>query len=169
MPLRSSPRPSASRDRLIAVAAEGDGLRQPIGLAFGPDGALYVANSAGGNVMRFDAESGASLGVFASDSLRFPSDVALGTDGLVYVSSAVGRSVVRFTADGSFEGYAARLPARSAPVGVAFGLDGRLLIADFAGNRLFAAGNPPDAPELLSDVGLRGPENIAVKRPRTAP
>jgi hypothetical protein len=47
-------------------------LRQPLGMAWGPDGHLYVANQGGNEVRRYDGATGAAMGAF----------VAAGTGGL---------------------------------------------------------------------------------------
>jgi DNA-binding beta-propeller fold protein YncE len=151
--------------RLRGVAAEGDGLVQPIGLAFGPaDRLLYVVNSAGRSIMRFDPATGRSRGVFAADSLRFPSDLAFGPRGDLYVSSAASGAVVRFDArTGEFVAVAARLPGSGgAPMGLAVLPDGAIVIGDFGRDRLYRVGASGAEPELLSDSGLAGPENVAI-------
>jgi hypothetical protein len=50
------------------VAAGVGGLHGPTGLAYGPDGNLYVSNASAGanNIVKFDGQTGAPLGVFAS-------------------------------------------------------------------------------------------------------
>src|SRR5262249_55759447 len=44
------------------------GLHGPTGMAFGPDGNLYVADASAGanNILKFNGQTGAPLGVFAS-------------------------------------------------------------------------------------------------------
>lgn len=156
---------------LLGVAAQDDRLRQPIGLAFGPDdGLLYVVNSAGRNVMRFDPVTGESLGVFATDSLRFPSDLAFGADGDLYVTSAASSAVVRFHGTtGEFVEIRARLPGDGGvPVGIAALPDGALVIGDFGRGRLYSVDPGQATPRLLSSRGLARPENVAV-RPRILP
>lgn len=56
-----------------------------------------------------------------------------------------------------------KLPAGAVPVGVAFAADGRLLVADYGRNLLFGFEPGSTKPTLLSDSGLAGPENIAIK------
>ena len=148
----------------LGVAASGGGLRQPIGLAFDAEGLLYVANSGGGNVLRFDPGTGESLGVVASDSLRYPSDVAFGPDGDLFVSSAASSAIVRFDGTSGRVRAVLKLPSGAVPVGVAFGADGRLRVADFGRNRLFGFEPGSTDVTLLSDSGLAGPENIAIKK-----
>lgn len=151
---------------LLGVAAEGSGLVQPIGLAFGPsDGLLYVVNSVGDNVVRFDPETGGSAGVFATDSLHFPSDLAFGADGDLYVTNAATGSVVRFDGrTGAFLDVRFRLPGSgAAAMGIASLREGTLVVGDFARDRLYAAESGGQTLRLLAEKGLDGPENIAVR------
>jgi MYXO-CTERM domain-containing protein len=55
------------------VSAGAGGLHGPTGMAYGPDGNLYIANSSSGanNIVKFNGQTGAALGVFAS-SLNGP-------------------------------------------------------------------------------------------------
>jgi WD40 repeat protein len=55
------------------VSANAGGLGNAVGLAFGPDGDLYVATtSAGGRVNRYDGQFGFFLGVAADADITFP-------------------------------------------------------------------------------------------------
>ncbi len=56
----------------MGTFASGNGLVAPGGLAFGPDGELYVSDFASGSVLRFDGETGAFIDTF----------IAAGTGGL---------------------------------------------------------------------------------------
>ena len=50
------------------VAPGGGGLHGPTGMAIGPDGNLYVANASAGanNIVKFNGQTGATLGTFVS-------------------------------------------------------------------------------------------------------
>jgi WD40 repeat protein len=63
---------SGAFDREFVAAGQ---ILGPTGMAFGPDGALYVASSVEGSVRRFDGETGAPIDVFVaprSGGLAFP-------------------------------------------------------------------------------------------------
>jgi uncharacterized protein (TIGR03437 family) len=77
----------------LGVLAQGDGLTLARGITVGPDGDLYVASQATGEILRFDARSGKSLGVFAS--VLSPEGITFGQDGNLYVVSNNPTSVVR--------------------------------------------------------------------------
>lgn len=47
----------------MGVFASGGGLAMPIGLAFGPEGHLYVGTRSG-NILRYNDSTGALMGVF---------------------------------------------------------------------------------------------------------
>src|SRR4051794_32393209 len=49
------------------VFASGNGLKNPNGLAIGPDGNLYVGLGDEGTVMRFDGQTGAFISRFVFD------------------------------------------------------------------------------------------------------
>jgi DNA-binding beta-propeller fold protein YncE len=73
--------------------------RPPVGggLAFGPDGALYVASTAA--VMRFDGRTGAYIDTFVasgSGGLSGTVGILFGPDGNLYVSDFVIGSVLRY-------------------------------------------------------------------------
>lgn len=71
----------------------------PRGLAFGPDGRLYLASERNDRVLVFDA-LGNYLSQFAHASLSAATGLAFGPDGNLYVGSYDNDSVVVFTPDG---------------------------------------------------------------------
>ncbi|QDT51611.1 Calx-beta domain protein [Symmachiella dynata] len=67
------------------------GLDEPTGLAFGPDGNLYLIDEPDDEILRYNGTTGAFLGSFASGGgLDAPTDFTFGPDGNLYVSSASG-------------------------------------------------------------------------------
>ena len=107
----------------------------PQGLAFSPNGNLFVATQS--SVQEFDGVSGAFVKTFASDPSIIPTGLAFGPDGNLYVSTTIG--VLRYnpTTGASLGTFVA---AGSGGLGYAhslrFGLDGRLYVADTQNNRV---------------------------------
>jgi streptogramin lyase len=103
------------------------GLRNPTGVAFGPDGALYVASSGSDAVLRFDGRTGEFAGVFLTGPpLARPFSLIFGPDSTLYVSS--GSSVLRYAFDGRHLGSASSGLVQ--PIGLALGADGTLFVAN---------------------------------------
>jgi subtilisin-like proprotein convertase family protein/formylglycine-generating enzyme required for sulfatase activity len=95
------------------------------GIAFGPDGDVYVAVQITGKVLRYDAD-GTPQGEFVSSELAEPIDIAFGPDGHLYVANFASGRVTRHNGlTGQLIDVVASLPA---PNGVGFGPDGRLFI-----------------------------------------
>jgi DNA-binding beta-propeller fold protein YncE len=119
----------------LAVLASGPELLNTRGLAFGPGGDLFVASSTfEPGVLRYDSQTGASLGTFVALTGAV-TDLVFGPDGDLFVSEVEGEfgtgAVQRF--DGQT---AAPLDVLSAgsllevPTGLAFGDDGLLYVCD---------------------------------------
>lgn len=90
-----------------ATPEDEDGpLDGPTSATFGPDGALYVASFETDQILRFDGQTGAYLGVFVSASLGNlngpDAGTKFGADGLLYVPSFWNDRVLRYDAQGSF-------------------------------------------------------------------
>jgi sugar lactone lactonase YvrE len=72
------------------VSPRSGGLQAGIGLAFGPDGNLYVADSIGNAILRYHGQSGAFLGVFATNNWLYPNGITFGPDGNLYAAVSTG-------------------------------------------------------------------------------
>jgi len=86
-----------------AIFASGGGLIGPAGLAFGPDGNLYVSDADIHRVKRFQGPPGATPGTFVDDFVSFasgglnaPRGLRLGQDGSLYVASFGSDHVKRY-------------------------------------------------------------------------
>ncbi len=88
------------------VELTGSGLTAPRGLAFAPDGTLYLADygtagQANGRILTVNPTTGA-LTVFKT-ALREPFSIAFGPDGNLYVGLYADRKVVRIAIPGGVE------------------------------------------------------------------
>ncbi len=85
---------------LFVTQGEG-GLVTPDGLAWGPDGNLYVSKERDSAVLRYDGKTGAFVDVFVAPSsggLDGPYSLVFGPDGNLYVNSVSNNRVLRFNA-----------------------------------------------------------------------
>lgn len=119
------------------------GLVDPEGLAFGPDGKLYVDDTpeapATGRVVRYDTQANAFDGVFvdgAASNLVDPTDLVFGPGGELFVSSAETSEVKRYSSTGVFLGnfVIAGSGGLTEAEGMAFGPNGNLFVASEMGD-----------------------------------
>ena len=157
----------------IVVGNGGDGgpalqaqMRQPIGIAVGPDGSVYFTESLIPNVRRvgpdgiiatFAGRSGASG--FAGDGglatqalLSRPTGIAVASDGSLYIADTANQRIRRVGPDGIIttvagtsigfagDGGPATQAKFSGPTSVALGADGSLYIGDTSNNRIRRVG-----------------------------
>ena len=81
---------------------ESGGLQMPAGIAFGPDGQLYVSSQNTDEILRFDAHTGAFIDTFvprASGGLGTPGQLVIGPDGWLYVASLSTHEILRYDPD----------------------------------------------------------------------
>ncbi len=106
----SSQGPFNLTDRAGQGRAPGQ-LDSPRGMAFGPDGSLYVVDMRNARVEQFAADGtfirqfgslGHNDGQLWRESNRGPTGIAVGADGAVYVADTWDYRVQKFTADGQF-------------------------------------------------------------------
>jgi RHS repeat-associated protein len=130
------------------------------GITFGPDGALYVANShnatigsgQSGQVLKVLSDGSAAVLPFGT--LNDPTSVAVGADGSVYVTESGQNQVKKLAPDLSVSIVAGHLDGTagnavegcvesvgngcglSHPAGLAAGLDGSLYVADYTNQKI---------------------------------
>ena len=133
-------------DREIRTSAEVNGeLSWPRDVAVASDGSIYVTDSGGNRIQKFDSD-----GVFLSKwggwgqgdgEFETPNDVAVAPeDDSVYVSDSQNHRIQKFNSDGDFlskwgtEGSDDRQFQR--PLGVAVGPNGNVYVADTSNHRI---------------------------------
>lgn len=96
--------------------------------------ALLVSNFLGDTISRFDANSGAYLGEFATTAggvaLNGPYGIQEGSDGYIYAGDFLNARIVRYTADGD---YVDTVVSGYRPHSFTFGPDDRLYVNDIFG------------------------------------
>jgi sugar lactone lactonase YvrE len=152
-----------------------DGLDDPDTMLIGPDHRLYVtsgAEPASSAVLRFDARTGAFLGVFASGhGLHRPYGLAFGADGLLYVASFMTDEIFRFdAATGAFVDVFSHGDGKpgglNGPNSLVFGPDGGLYVTTEGS----VAGEFPGLPsEVLRFDIATGAHSVFIAQPEPSP
>lgn len=166
---------SGRRAPRVLVPSGSGGLEDPDAMVIGPDGKLYVSSGHSPEtsaILRYDAHTGAFLGVFASGhGLYRPYGLAFGPDDLLYVSSFRSDELFRFDAHtGAFVDILARGDGQpgglNGPNALLFGPDGKLYITTEGS----IAGEFPGLPSevLRMDVDT-GETSVFIEQPEPAP
>lgn len=123
------------------VFASGNGLANPNGIAYGPDGHLYVGLGDTGRIMKFHGRTGAYLSDFvntAEAGFSGSRAIAFGPDGHLYVAGANINSVLRFDgATGAFKDVFASGNGMSGTVGLTFAPNGDLFVGAALSNAVY--------------------------------
>lgn len=128
-------------DEVRGYTASGQHIRtisnvayRPYGIAFGPDGKLYVSSSTGPtDIAAIDNQNSASF--FGSDHLSRPKGLAFGAMGQLYVADDVGNAIVEFDANQNYVRSIAPF-GMSQPTQIAVGVDGHLYVASHGNSML---------------------------------
>ena len=118
----------------LGNCATGGNLIRPTGVAFGPDGNVYVSNSGTSSVGRYNGQTGAFIDTFVAagnGGLFEPQGLTFGPDGDLYVLNWF-LSVLRYDGrTGAFEGVFAT-PVFGGAFDLTFGPDGDLYATSFS-------------------------------------
>lgn len=120
----------------VFVTGGSGGLDNSQGMAFGPDGNLYVASFGSREVLRYDGATGDFIDVFVpfgSGGLGAPNDVAFGPDGNLYVADGFFGTggIVRYDGEtGDFIDLFATGGGMQQPNRLAFGPTGDLFVGN---------------------------------------
>ncbi|MEZ6135354.1 MAG: LamG-like jellyroll fold domain-containing protein [Pirellulaceae bacterium] len=115
------------------VAASDTHLNNPGGMAYGPDGNLYVADYGGGKIVRFDGTTGGYIDDFVASGLTNPLGLEFGPDGNLYVANRGSAGVLRY------DGITGALDAGFNVAGISgaedltFGPDGNIYVGSASG------------------------------------
>ena len=135
------------------VPKQSGGLREPMGVVYGPDHNLYVASGlepdqgvGHKDVLRYNGTTGAFLDDFADENqLTSLRGILFGPDGNLYVADGFSNSVARF--DGKTGAFLDEFVAPGSgglanPVGMVFGPDGNLYVGAVFANTILRYEGP---------------------------
>lgn len=145
----------------MGIFASGDAGDTYRGMAWGPDGNLYVG-TVSDHFDRFDGATGVSLGILPTPQASSIHNVAFGPDGLLYGGDYFGNSVYAYNfVTGelvkSFDGL-------SGANGLKFDNNGDLLVSSYFQNRIVRFDTDSGAPGTVLTSGhpLNGPLDLVV-------
>jgi len=118
------------------VIPAGGGLSTPVGVAWGPNGNLFVGSYANDRVLQYDGNTGAFMSIFATGGgLDGPYGIAFGPDGNLYVCSFLNHRIIRYDGtSGALIGtfVAAGSGGLNLPMDLTFGPSGNLFVSSFS-------------------------------------
>jgi sugar lactone lactonase YvrE len=133
-----------------------DGLISPDGLAFSPDGVLYVAEEGAGRISAITGEGSRET---VLDRIDCPEGLCFDADGNLYIAQDLEKgSILRLTPDGILT----QIADATAPEGIAIASDGCLY---FTQSSVQLVSNPLDLWTAVSRVsGSSGVEQVCLMR-----
>jgi sugar lactone lactonase YvrE/subtilisin-like proprotein convertase family protein len=137
-----APDPISGQSGAIFVTQGLGKLQAPEYLRFGPDGNLYVVDSATNQVFSYNGTTGAFISIFVTAAnnggLKDPVGLAFDAKGNLYVGGAQSNNIVEFDANGNPTVFvpASANGGLTSPEGLAFGPDGNLYVSSNGTNQV---------------------------------
>jgi tripartite motif-containing protein 71 len=125
----------------VGSVAPVDGLQNPMGVAVGQDGRVYVTESGGARRIHIYNSLGQEQGSFAPPATEAPNSVpvyvAVSPNSSVYVSDRGADAIFVFSLDGAFQGKVTPPPGFEdwQPLGLTFDQAGNLYVTDVTPNK----------------------------------
>ncbi len=153
----ASPRASAASATVVGqVTTYHMGLGNPVGIAAGPDGALWFTNLYGNSIGRITTSG--TVTNYTGTGVITPVGIAAGPDGALWFTNLYGNSIGRITTSGTVTNYTG--VGIGNPVGIAAGPDGALWFTNQGNNsigRITTSGTVTN----YTGTGISYPEGIA--------
>jgi streptogramin lyase len=132
------------------------GLTSPNGLAFGPDGNLYVAN--GGTTTISKVTPAGVVSTFVNSGVNNPQGLAFDANGNLYVSNLGNNTISKVTPAGAVSTFVSS--GLAAPQGLAFDPSGNLYVANGVNNTISKV-TPAGVVSTFANSGLNSPDGLA--------
>jgi DNA-binding beta-propeller fold protein YncE len=120
----------------VREIGEGWGLVAPSGIAFGPDGLLYVVSTGTNLVYGFGGDGTLLRLIGQGAGLLAPRGLAIGPDGSFFVGNSAVDSITRFAWDGTLVGSFGVGSGISVPSDMTIGANGHLFVASSGTGRV---------------------------------
>jgi DNA-binding beta-propeller fold protein YncE len=157
--------PDGAYLRTLALAQPIPGW-QPTGLAFDPDGNLYVADMSGPapRIEVFDRQANLVRTMGEADQLSFPNGLAVDSDGNVYVADSNNGRLAVYTPEGTLATQVGRGTGEGnlgLPRSVAIDNQGRVFVGDSTGQGVFVFRTLAAEAQRLEYIGFFGGPGVA--------
>ncbi len=146
---------TASASPPVVTNYTGTGISNPVGIAAGPDGALWFANYKNNSIGRITTAGAVTN--YTGTGISNPEEITAGPDGALWFTNAGNDSIGRITTGGVVTNYTGT--GISYPVGITAGPDGALWFTNF-GNDSIGRISTAGAVTNYTGTGISSPEGI---------